>query len=108
MTNGKRKASDAAMTDIPTAARAASSSRLEPIEIDSSSESDAAKLDATNGGKPAADTAASTDEEGGVADADKPLPSTEDTESEEAGESRPTSSSGTRGEYMAKRGGRQT
>jgi hypothetical protein len=90
---GKRKASDAGMAGSPITAEAESNSRQEPIEIDSSSESEGVE----GGGATI----------GQVPDADKPLPSTEDTESEENGESRSLSSGGGRGGFMAKRGGRR-
>ena len=105
--NGKHKALDATMTAVPTAARAGSNSRQELIEIDSSSGSEAVELP-TGGEKPAAVVGASKGGNGEVADADKPLPSTEDTESEQTGESRPSSSGGGRRGFMARRSGRRT
>jgi len=121
--NGKRKAEEA-MTNVPTptaptigGVRPRPNFRQEPIEIDSSSDSEAIELPVSNGkGKGAAVVGggATNSESGnggfggdGVADADKPLPSTEDTESETTGESRPSSSGGAaRGGFMAKRGRR--
>jgi hypothetical protein len=105
--NGKRNALDATMTDVPTAARAGSNSRQDPIEINSSSESEAVELP-TGGEKPAVVVGATNGGNEEVADADKPLPSTEDTESEQTGGSRPSSSRGRTGGFMAKRSGRRT
>ena len=105
--NGKRKVLDAAMTDIPTTARAGSNSRQEPIEIDSSSGSEVVELP-VGGEKPVVAVGASNGGNGEVVDADKPLPSTEDTESEQTGESRPSSSGGGRRGFMARRSGRRT
>ena len=138
-TNSKRKASDAQVADATSSAATAGAGdagqlsgvrpgpyfRREPIEIESSSDSEAVQLPlgagkgkgkeaavggATNGGSVGLRGDEATD---GVVDADKPLPSTEDTESDTAGESRPSSSGGAarggsrvRGLFTAKRGGR--
>lgn len=105
--NGKQKATEEGVrtTETPMAtsvSRVGSNTRAEPIEINSSSDSEAIEL--VPGGKvPAAGGVNGS----GVADADKLFPSTEDTESE-SGPSRPISSGGVRSGFMAKRGGRRS
>ena len=130
-TNSKRKASDAQAADAPAIAIAAGVGsvrpgpyRQEPIEIESSSDSEAVQLPAGAGKENGKEATVGGAANGGsvelgdiaadgAAEADKPLPSTEDTESDATGESRPSSSGGAaqagsrvRGLFTAKRGGR--
>jgi hypothetical protein len=110
-TNGKRKASEEGIetTEGPattTGSRTSSNSKQEPIEIDSSSDSEAGKT-APGDGKTPAPAGASNGN--GVADKDKPLPSTEDIEAEVgSGASRRASSGNVRSGFMARRGGRRS